>query len=188
MSLETPPALKVQNVVATVKVATELNLDELVGRIPGAEYNKKKFPGLVLRLSSPKVAALVFSPGKIVLTGMAHPDVLPAAFSSVIQALRAAGAEVDPLAVPQIVNLVASGPLGEGVALQRLAVAMNLEHIEYEPEVFPGLVYRVEDPKAVALVFGSGVVVVTGTTNEADAARVLAQVRHVIDQADAWVP
>ena len=187
MSQETAPTLKIQNVVATVKVATELNLDELVGRIPGAEYDKTKFPGLVLRLSSPKVAALVFTPGKIVLTGMPHPDVLPAAFSSVIQALRAAGAEVDPLAIPRIVNLVASGPLGEGVALQRLAIAMNLEHIEYEPEVFPGLVYRVADPKGVALIFGSGAIVVTGTTNEADVARVVAEVRHAIDQADAWV-
>ena len=65
---------------------------------------------------------------------------------------------------------------------------MNLEHIEYEPEVFPGLVYRVADPKGVALIFGSGAFVVTGTTNEADVARVVAEVRHAIDQADAWVP
>src|SRR5665647_1260253 len=107
MSKETAPTLKIQNVVATVKVAAELDLDELAERIPGAEYDKKKFPGLVLRLSSPKVAALVFTPGKIVLTGMPHPDVLPAAFSTVLEALRAAGAEVDSLAVPRIVNLVA---------------------------------------------------------------------------------
>ncbi|MEN6343160.1 MAG: TATA-box-binding protein [Methanospirillum sp.] len=187
MSQETAPTMKIQNVVATVKVATELDLDELVGRIPGAEYDKKKFPGLVLRLSSPKVAALVFTPGKIVLTGMPHPDVLPAAFSSVLEALRAAGAEVDSVAVPRIVNLVASGHFGEGVALQRLAIAMNLEHIEYEPEVFPGLVYRVADPKGVALVFGSGAFVVTGTTNEADMARVAAEVQHAIDNADAWI-
>ena len=188
MNHATVPALKIQNVVATVKVATVLNLDELAERIPGAEYDKKKFPGLVLRLSSPKVAALVFTPGKIVLTGMPHPDVLPAAFSSVLEALRPPAPRWTRSTRPENREPgLRPAPLGEGVALQRLAIAMNLEHIEYEPEVFPGLVYRVADPKGVALVFGSGAVVVTGTTNEADVARVAAEVRHVIDQADAWV-
>jgi transcription initiation factor TFIID TATA-box-binding protein len=187
MSLATAQTLKIQNVVATVKIATALDLVALAGRIPGAEYDKKKFPGLVLHMSSPKVAALVFSPGKIVLTGMPHPDVLPAAFSNVLEVLRAAGAELEPFDPPQVVNIVSSGSFGEGVALQRLAIAMNLEHIEYEPEVFPGLVYRVADPKGVALVFGSGAFVVTGTRTEDQAARVVAEVRHAIDQADAWI-
>ncbi len=182
----TVPALKIQNVVATVKVATVLDLARLAEQIPGAEYDIKKFPGLILRMSSPKMAALVFGSGKLVLTGMSHPDVLPTAFSHVLGVLRAAGAETEPFPAPRIVNLVASGHLGERVALPDLAIAMNLEQIEYEPEVFPGLVIRVADPKGVALVFGSGAIVVTGTTNEADVARVAAAVRHVIDQADAW--
>ncbi len=112
MSDATSPALRIQNVVATVRVATVLNLDELAKRIPGAEYDKKKFPGLVLRLSSPKVAALVFTPGKIVLTGMPHPDVLPAAFSCVLEALRTAGAEIELFDPPRVVNIVSSGTFG----------------------------------------------------------------------------
>jgi transcription initiation factor TFIID TATA-box-binding protein len=44
-----------------------------------------------------------------------------------------------------------------------------LEHIEYEPEQFPGLVYRLDEPEVVALLFGSGKVVVTGGTSPADA-------------------
>ncbi len=184
----TVPALRIQNVVATVRVATVLNLDELAERIPGAEYDKTKFPGLVLRLSSPKVAALVFTPGKIVLTGMSHPDVLPAAFSSVLEALRAAGAELEPFDPPRVVNIVSSGNFGDGVALQRFAIAMNLEHIEYEPEQFPGLVYRVADPKGVALVFGSGAFVITGARTEDQAARLTAVIKDAIDQAGAWIP
>ncbi|MEN6516862.1 MAG: TATA-box-binding protein [Methanospirillum sp.] len=182
------PALKIQNVVATAKVATVLNLAELAERIPGAEYDKKKFPGLVLHMSSPKVTVLAFSPGKLVLTGMPHPDVLPAAFSNVLEVLRAAGAELEPFDPPRVVNIVSSGNFGEGVALQRLAIAMNLEHIEYEPEVFPGLVYRVADPKGVVLVFGSGAFVVTGTRTEDQASRVVEEIRHAIDQAGAWIP
>lgn len=188
MSDATSPVLRIQNVVATVRVATVLNLDELAKRIPGAEYDKKKFPGLVLRLSSLKVAALVFTPGKIVLTGMPHPDVLPAAFSCVLEALRTAGAEIELFDPPRVVNIVSSGTFGDGVALQRLAIAMNLERIEYEPEIFPGLVYRVADPKGVALVFGSGAFVITGARTEDQAARLTAVIKHAIDQAGAWIP
>lgn len=184
----TVPALRIQNVVATVRVATVLNLDELAGRIPGAEYDKKKFPGLVLRRSSPKVVALIFTPGKIVLTGIRHPDVLPSAFSSVLDALLAAGAVLEPFDPPRVVNIVSSGSFDDGIALHRFAIAMNLEHIEYEPEVFPGLVYRTADPKAAALVFGSGAFVITGTRTEGQAPRVIAAIRHAIDQAGAWTP
>ncbi len=42
------------------------------------------------------------------------------------------------------------------------AVALELENTEYEPEQFPGLVYRLGDPKVVLLLFGSGKVVCTG--------------------------
>ncbi|MEN6518831.1 MAG: TATA-box-binding protein [Methanospirillum sp.] len=188
MSDATAPALAIQNVVATVRVATLLNLDELAERIAGARYDKKKFPGLVLHRSSPKVAALIYTPGKIVLTGMQHPDVLPSAFSSVLEILRAAGAELEPFDPPRVVNIVSSGTFGDGIALQRFAIAMNLEQIEYEPEIFPGLVYRVTDPKGVVLVFGSGAFVVTGTRTEDQTARVVAAVRNAIDQAGAWTP
>ena len=184
----TVPALRIQNVVATGRVATVLDLDELAGRIPGADYDKKRFPGLVLHRSSPKVAALIYTPGKIVLTGMPHPDVLPSAFSSVLEVLRAAGAALQPFDPPRVVNIVSSGRFGEGVALQRFAIAMNLERIEYEPEIFPGLVYRVAGPRGVALVFGSGSFVVTGTRTEAETARVVVEVRNAIDQAGAWTP
>lgn len=187
MSPPTPPTLKIQNVVSTVKVATALDLVELAGRIPGAEYDKTKFPGLVLRHDSPRFVALVFSSGKLVLTGMPHPDVLSAAFANALEVLRTAGATLEDFDPPRVVNIVSSGTFGEGVALQRLAIAMNLEHIEYEPEVFPGLVYRVADPKGVALVFGSGAFVVTGTRTEEQGARVVAEVRRAIDQAAAWI-
>jgi len=184
----TVSALRIQNVVATGRVATVLDLDELAERIPGARYDKKKFPGLGLHRSSPKVAVLIYTPGKMVLTGMQHPDVLPSAFSGVLEVLRAAGVELEPFGPPRVVNIVTSGSFDDGISLQRFAIAMNLERIEYEPEIFPGLVYRVAGPRGVALVFGSGSFVVTGTRTEAETARVVVEVRNAIDQAGAWTP
>ena len=186
MSHAPSSSLKIQNVVATVRVATALDLAELAERIPGADYEKKKFPGLVLRMSSPKVVVLAFAPGKLVLTGMPHPDVLPSAFSNVLEILRDAGAELESFDPPRVVNIVTSGSFGEGVALQRLAIAMNLEHIEYEPEVFPGLVYRSE-AGGVALIFTSGALIIAGALSIHQAQTVSDEVWHLVDRAGAWM-
>lgn len=187
-----PPAagagagLVTQNVVAAAKVAHALDLVALASRIPGAEYDKRRFPGLIVRSSSPRFAALIFNSGKLVLTGLPHPDAIPVAIEAVLALLRAAGVEAEARAAPKIVNLVMSGHLGEPVSLHHLAIARGLEGIEYEPEQFPGLVYRAA--AGVALVFATGAIVVTGAKSIDDAAAAAAEVRHVIDLADAWRP
>ncbi|HJK27144.1 MAG TPA: TATA-box-binding protein, partial [Methanocorpusculum sp.] len=48
---------------------------------------------------------------------------------------------------------------------------LSLEAIEYEPEQFPGLVYRIKDPKIVALLFSSGKIILTGGKNLDDVRR-----------------
>jgi transcription initiation factor TFIID TATA-box-binding protein len=171
------------------KITDALDLPALAAAIPGADYNPRTFPGLVYRMSNPRAAALVFNSGKLVLTGLPHPDAIPAAFAAVLEDLRTAGAELDPAPrQPKIVNLVASGKLRAPVSLHHLALVRNLEHIEYEPEQFPGLVYRAESVRAVCLVFGSGAIVVTGTTGIPDAETAAAEVERAITTADAWRP
>lgn len=54
--------------------------------------------------------------------------------------------------------------------LDRQSVAMDLDGVDYTPEQFPDLVYRIDDPDVVALLFGSGKLVVTGGTDPSDAA------------------
>jgi transcription initiation factor TFIID TATA-box-binding protein len=60
----------------------------------------------------------------------------------------------------QVENIVASARLGARLNLD--TIAFNLENSEYEPEQFPGLVYRMADPKVAFLLFGSGKIVITG--------------------------
>ena len=67
----------------------------------------------------------------------------------------------------KIQNIVASANLQSTLNLE--AVALELENTEYEPEQFPGLVYRLSDPKVVLLLFGSGKVVCTGAKTKTDA-------------------
>lgn len=184
-----PLRLTPRNVVCVTKITDVLDLPALAAAIPGADYNPRTFPGLVYRMSAPKAAALVFNSGKLVLAGLPHPDAIPAAFAAALEDLRTAGAELDPAPrQPRIVNLVTSGKYPAGVNLHHLAISRNLENLEYEPESFPGLVYRCETVRAVCLVFGSGAIVVTGATTIPDAETAAAEVERAITAADAWRP
>src|SRR5437762_14267142 len=60
----------------------------------------------------------------------------------------------------KIENVVASTSLGEELDLQ--AIALALGGAEYETEQFPGLLYRLKEPKTASLLFRSGKVVCTG--------------------------
>ncbi|OQB24847.1 MAG: TATA-box-binding protein 2 [Euryarchaeota archaeon ADurb.Bin190] len=57
---------------------------------------------------------------------------------------------------------MASADLKTDLNLNAIALGLGLENIEYEPEQFPGLVYRIKQPKVVVLIFSSGKLVVTG--------------------------
>jgi transcription initiation factor TFIID TATA-box-binding protein len=78
-------------------------------------------------------------------------------------------------------NIVSSGDLGADLNLNAMAIGLGLEHVEYEPEQFPGLVYRLENHDVVLLLFGSGKVVITGATEPDDAHRALDAVRKELD-------
>ena len=70
-----------------------------------------------------------------------------------------------------ITNIVCSYDIGKQINLNRVVVTLNLESIEYEPEQFPGLVYRIDEPKIVALIFSSGKIILTGGKNVEDVKR-----------------
>ena len=73
---------------------------------------------------------------------------------------------VDPKETINIENVVASTGIGQELDLQ--SVAMDLEGADYDPEQFPGLVYRTQDPKSAALIFRSGKIVCTGAKSTDD--------------------
>jgi transcription initiation factor TFIID TATA-box-binding protein len=66
---------------------------------------------------------------------------------------------------------VCSYDIGKYINLNKVVITLNLENIEYEPEQFPGLVYRIADPKIVALLFSSGKIILTGGKNLDDIKR-----------------
>ncbi len=169
-------SLRIENIVASAKVTDALDLPSIASHIEGAEYDKKRFPGVVIRMKDPKIAALIFNSGKVVLTGAKSIESLDRGLDILGDLLRNLGVEIPDELTYKVQNIVTSADLGSTINLNKIAVGFNLDKIEYEPEQFPGLVYRLDDPKVVLLLFGSGKLIITGGKTTSDAQRAVARI------------
>ena len=159
--------IKIENIVSSASIGKDVVLDEISEALEGVTFNKDQFPGLVFKLKDPKTAALIFSSGKLVCTGAKSVDDSKLAIKKTVDKMRTIDTEIPEEYEITIQNIVASANLKSTLNLE--AVALELENTEYEPEQFPGLVYRLTDPKVVLLLFGSGKVVCTGAKTRDDA-------------------
>ncbi|MBB6091140.1 transcription initiation factor TFIID TATA-box-binding protein [Halobacterium salinarum] len=135
------------------------------------------FPGVVYRLQEPKSATLIFRSGKVVCTGAKSVDDVHEALGIVFGDIRELGIDVTSNPPIEVQNIVSSASLEQSLNLNAIAIGLGLEQIEYEPEQFPGLVYRLDDPDVVVLLFGSGKLVITGGQNPDEAEQALAHVQ-----------
>ena len=156
--------INIVNVVASVTLNQTFNLLDIEKNFKDVEYNPKRFPGLVFRIKKPKTATLIFSTGKMVCTGSTSAKMARRAVNKVVRELKNGGIII--LNKPKIViqNMVASGNLHCKIDLE--VAADILDNVMYEPEQFPGLIYRMRDPKTVLLLFSSGKLVCTGAKSE----------------------
>jgi len=161
--------IKIENVVASTQIGENIDLNKISKEVKDAEYKPKQFPGLVLRTKEPKAAALVFRSGKVVCTGSKSVEDANKAVRQVVKIINQLDIEVILEPDVKVQNIVASADLGVDLNLNAIAIGLGLENIEYEPEQFPGLVYRLSSPRVVVLIFGSGKMVVTGGKDPVDA-------------------
>jgi len=180
----------IQNVVASINLFTTIDLvtayqtliddDDLF-----VSYNPETFPGLILKIKKPKISSLVFSSGKLVLTGAKSTEMVHEGVIQMTKILRTVGTKIDE--DPEIIvqNIVASGHFNHRTINLELA-ALWLEHSMYEPEQFPGLIYRLAEPKTVLLLFQSGNLVCTGAKTEAQVRQAVENTYITLDEINAF--
>jgi len=160
--------IRIENVVASTSLGSELDLQAIALALDGAEYEPEQFPGLIYRLKEPKTATLLFRSGKAVCTGAKSLEGVKIAIGKVARQIEAAGIPILIEPKIEVQNIVASSDLESKINLNAIAISLGLEKVEYEPEQFPGLVYRIDSPKVVVLLFGSGKLVCTGAKQPED--------------------
>ena len=154
----------IQNVVATADLGTNIDLIAIVKVFRNVEYKPKRFPGLVFRLKRPKTTTLIFRTGKMVCTGAKSAKLAKRAVKNVVKRLREVGFIIRDMPNAEIQNIVATADISSKVDLE--GAVDILDNTMYEPEMFPGLIYRMVDPKVVILLFTSGKLVITGAKTE----------------------
>ena len=160
--------INVQNIVASATFAEKLDLDMIAQSLEETEYEPEQFPGLVYQLSEPKTATLLFTSGKANCTGAKNVEDVRKTVDIIAGKLKKLGVEVykNPEIIVQ--NIVATADLEGELNLTETATGLGLENVEYEPEQFPGLVYRIKDPKVAMLLFSSGKIVCAGARSKED--------------------
>jgi transcription initiation factor TFIID TATA-box-binding protein len=158
--------IRVVNIVVSTSLEHDIPLEKMAAVLPNTEYNPEQFPGLVIRIKEPKTSALIFSSGKVVCTGAKSLDKVDESITQIIASLKKINIDITIKPVITVQNIVGSGAIGMDLNLNKLA--MKLDNTEYEPEQFPGLVYKLKEAKATFLLFSNGKIVCTGTKSEAE--------------------
>jgi len=159
-------SIRIQNVVASASLNQKFDLNAIVKGNPLVEYCPEKFPGLVFRIKKPKTAILIFRTGKMVCTGAKSARDAKRVVKKVVKELKKSGIIIPGKPEIKIVNIVATANLLGHIELEDCAYI--LRKTMYEPEQFPGLIYRMDEPKVVILLFSTGKLVCTGATKEED--------------------
>jgi transcription initiation factor TFIID TATA-box-binding protein len=160
--------IRIENVVASASLGVELDLQSIAFTLDDAEYEPDRFPGLIYRLKQPKTAILLFHSGKAVCTGGKSWKQVDDTIRTVSELIRRGGQKILRHPKIQVQNIVATSNLESEINLNSVAITLGLDRVEYEPEQFPGLVCRLEEPRVVVLLFGSGKLVCTGARRPSD--------------------
>ena len=172
--------ISIENVVATGALHQNIDLNSIVRVFPGVEYRPEQFPGLVYHLRKPKTATLIFGSGKMVCTGAKSERQARKAIMRVVDELNRNGIVILSKPEIQVQNIVASVGLGGHIDLEKVTYSLN--HTMYEPEQFPGLIYRMDDPKVVILIFTSGKLVCTGAKKETEVHRAVTKLQETLEE------
>ncbi len=182
--------INIENVVASASLEHGIDLQAVVKAFPTVQYRPKVFPGLVFHTKRPSAATLIFRTGKMVCTGAKSEGDARRTLKKVIRKLKNAGMVIHGKLHIKIHNIVASVVLGGKVDVESFYEAGGMDsggRMMYEPEQFPGLIYRMEDPKAVILIFSSGKMVCTGTTKEEEVCQAVENLNQKLDENDAII-
>jgi transcription initiation factor TFIID TATA-box-binding protein len=152
------------NIVVSTSLQHDIPLEKMAATLSNTEYNPEQFPGLVIRIKDPKTSALIFSSGNVVSTGARSVEDVKRSLENIKETLKKINITITVTPEINIQNMVASGSIGMDLNLNTLA--MKLDNTEYEPEQFPGLVYKLDKAKATFLLFSNGKIVCTGTKSE----------------------
>ena len=136
-----------------------------------------------MRIRDPKTTALIFASGKMVCTGAKSEAESKTAAHTYAKQLKKIGNKEVRLTDFTIQNIVGSHDVGFTIKLETLiskTVESGQKDCRYEPELFPGLIFRMNKPKVVLLIFASGKIVLTGAKRREEIYEAYHRIRNLL--------
>ncbi|KAI3413596.1 hypothetical protein GPALN_011085 [Globodera pallida] len=172
------PSPTLQNIVSTVNLGVQLDLKQIALRARNAEYNPKRFAAVIMRIREPRTTALIFSSGKMVCTGAKSEETSRLAARKYARIVQKIGFNAK-FTEFKVQNMVGSCDVKFPIQLEGLCIT-HAQFSTYEPELFPGLIYRMVKPRVVLLIFVSGKVVITGAKFKKDIDEAFGQIYPIL--------
>jgi len=170
----------VENVVASASLEHNLDLEVVSRVLPTGKYNPDEFPGVIYQLKNPKAAGLIFSSGKIVCAGAKSERQAKRALNKIVDELKMNGVVIIGKPTIKVQNVVASVDVGGMIDLE--TAACTLERTVYDPEQFPGLILRMDEPSITFLLFSKGKIVCAGAKSEKDLHKGLEELEKILSE------
>ncbi|CAG7660272.1 unnamed protein product [Allacma fusca] len=168
---ENRPA-KILNVVASVKVADRMDLNKIAENSWNVEFNKKQFAGLVIQVNNPKATGVVYSTGRMIVTGARSEEDSKIAAEHCLDVIKNAGCQVSSGSSYRVQNICATTHLGYRVRIHEMGANRDIKDsgkiFNFSPEIFAGLVCNFENPKVTVVCFATGTLLFSGAHREED--------------------
>jgi len=178
-------SIKIENIVAYAVIADSLNVEDIVEKIPDFQYNPEEFFGATFKLDDPRTAVLILPNGKAVCTGAKNIEDVKTSIKKITIKINCAGIKVKTNPKIETQNIIASTDVKKELHLSSISKGLLLEHVNYEPEHFPGLIYNIDDIGALLLIFSSGKIVCTGAKNMEDATKAIEMMKEKLSSLGA---
>lgn len=158
---------EIVNVVGAGSLGREIDVQAVADDIEGVvktSGDDYRTPVVYIKETDDSPLVTLFESGSFHISGADSVDELDSSKEWFLNALEALGIDFPEVSF-SIRNIVVVGDLEQSLNLNAIAIQFGLENTEYEPEQFPGLVYRPDEYASVFLIFGSGKVVIPGSTD-----------------------
>jgi len=152
--------MEIVNIVATVTLNKPLDLEKLSRRLKNSEFASSGAKWLKWRLPPEQYYIAFYKSGKFLITGVKSEGDIENIAARVIDLLRKKGFTVKINTV-KVQNMVILDFMKTNTSLEKITKGLIGEDISYEPDQFPGLVYK-NDEGVTFLLFHSGKIIMTG--------------------------
>lgn len=159
------------NVVGAGGLGTEIALDTLATHMSTStvRYDPDTHHGLYIRFAPSGGLITIYRTGSYHIVGVKSIEEMHNTSEQFLHELTNLGIDYDDDAAGvEVRNLVGTATYLDSLDLNAVAIALGLEQVEYEPEQFPGLIYRPRNRDGVYLLFNSGEMVIMGLTTVAE--------------------